>query len=225
MNNIEELQLIESIVEASPAIVFRWLIQEGWPVEYVSRNIENLGYTQEEMISGKVSWPGITHPDDISRLEKETEDFLANGIERWSQTYRICVPDGTHRWIQDWNRLLRDEEGVPRKVQGILIDVTKEKTAEQQQKDTQKELAKVLEKIISGFLPICAECKAIRDKSGNWIPIETYFAHKSQVQFSHGYCPDCYNKALENLDQDFPGEDKVGKGGAKPVAKISEVKD
>ena len=47
MSNLEELYLLESIVEASPAIIFRWLIQEGWPVEYVSRNVEQLGYTRK----------------------------------------------------------------------------------------------------------------------------------------------------------------------------------
>jgi hypothetical protein len=35
MTEFEELKLIESIVENSPAIIFRWIIQEGWPVEYV----------------------------------------------------------------------------------------------------------------------------------------------------------------------------------------------
>ena len=33
MSNIKELQLIESIVETSPAIIFRWIVQEDWPVE------------------------------------------------------------------------------------------------------------------------------------------------------------------------------------------------
>ena len=201
MSNIKELQLIESIVETSPAIIFRWIIQEGWPVEYVSRNIEQLGYTQEEMISGKVSWPGITHPDDHPRLEKEVKGFLADGIEKWSQTYRIYARDGTYRWIRDWNLLLRAEQGVPWKIQGILIDITKEKAVEQQREDTQKELEKALAKVISGFLPICAQCKAIRDSSGHWTPIENYIVHKSPVEFSHGYCPECVKKVLEDLNR------------------------
>jgi len=42
MADIEELELIESIVESSPAIIFRWIIQEGWPVEFVSKNVAQL---------------------------------------------------------------------------------------------------------------------------------------------------------------------------------------
>jgi len=201
MSNIEQLKLIESIVERSPAIIFRWIIQESWPVEYVSRNITQLGYSQEEMLSGKVSWPGITHPDDHPRLEKEVEDLLAKGIDSWSQTYRIRTRDGMYRWMRDWNLLLRDEQGVPRKIQGIVIDITKEKTEEQQRENTQKALEKALAQVISGFLPICSQCKAIRDDAGNWIPIESFMAQKHPVQFTHGYCPKCAGKILEGLDR------------------------
>lgn len=199
MSNMEELYLLESIVEASPAIIFRWIIQEGWPVEYVSRNIEQLGYTQEEIISGRISWPGITHPDDVPRLEREVRGFLAYGTDRWSQTYRIRTRDGAYRWIRDWNLLLRDDQGVPRKIQGIIMDITREKAAEEQRVDAQRELEKALARVISGFLPICARCKAIRDSVGNWTSIEQYIFDKSQVQFSHGYCPECAKKMLSDF--------------------------
>jgi PAS domain S-box-containing protein len=201
MSNLEELYLLESIVEASPAIIFRWLIQEGWPVEYVSRNVEQLGYTQEEIISGKISWPGMTHPDDVPRVEEEVRRFVAHGTDRWSQTYRLRARDGVYRWIRDWNLLLRDDQGVPRKIQGILMDITKEKAAEEQRVDAQRELEKTLAKVISGFLPICAQCKAIRDSAGNWTSIEKYIFDKSQARFSHGYCPECAKKNLSDLSQ------------------------
>ena len=201
MSDIAHLKLIESIVERSPAIIFRWIIQEGWPVEYVSRNITQLGYSQEEMLSGKVSWPGITHPDDLPRLQKEVEDFLAKDTDSWSQTYRICTRGGMYRWMRDWNLMLRDEQGFPRKIQGIVIDITKEKTEEQQRENTQKALEKALAQIISGFFPICSRCKAIQDDAGNWTPVETFIGQKNPVNFSHGYCPECAGKILEGLDK------------------------
>ena len=201
MSNLEELQLIRSIVEASPAIIFRWIIQEGWPVEYVSGNVVQLGYTQEDMLSGTFSWPGITHPDDVPRLEKEVEGYLAADADRWTQSYRIRARDGTYRWMRDWNLLLRDEQGVPRRIQGIVIDITKEITAEQQREDARKALENALARVISGFIPICAQCKAVRTSADNWIPIEDYIVRKSPVQFSHGYCPRCARKALDDLGQ------------------------
>jgi len=190
---------MESIIESSPAIVFRWIIQEDWPVEYVSRNIDQLGYSQEEMLAGKVSWPGITHPDDEPRLQKEVREFLANGTDTWSQTYRIRAADGTYRWMRDWNLLLRDDQGVPRRTQAIIIDITQEKNEEQQRQQAQKELDQALAKVISGFLPICACCKNIRDEAGNWIPIESYIAKRNPVILTHGACPRCSERVLDDL--------------------------
>lgn len=46
-------------------------------------------------------------------------------------------------------------------------------------------------KILSGFLPICANCKRIRNKKGEWVPMETYIRDRSQAQFTHGICPSC----------------------------------
>ena len=44
---------------------------------------------------------------------------------------------------------------------------------------------------LSGFLPICASCKKIRDDKGYWQQIEGYIQDHSEAQFSHGICPDC----------------------------------
>jgi len=58
--------------------------------------------------------------------------------------------------------------------------------------DLQKALSEV--KKLSGFLPICASCKKIRDDKGYWNQIEAYIHDHSEAQFSHGICPDCKKK-------------------------------
>jgi len=45
--------------------------------------------------------------------------------------------------------------------------------------------------ILSGFLPICASCKKIRDDKGYWNQIESYIRDHSEADFTHGICPDC----------------------------------
>lgn len=49
-------------------------------------------------------------------------------------------------------------------------------------------------KQLSGMLPICSSCKKIRNDSGYWQQIETYIRDHSEVEFSHGICPDCAKK-------------------------------
>lgn len=46
-------------------------------------------------------------------------------------------------------------------------------------------------KTLHGMLPICSSCKKIRDDEGYWNEIEKYLADHSDVEFTHGICPDC----------------------------------
>jgi two-component system cell cycle response regulator len=47
---------------------------------------------------------------------------------------------------------------------------------------------------LSGILPICAKCKQIRDDEGKWHPVESYVSRRSEAQFSHGVCPQCFTE-------------------------------
>jgi hypothetical protein len=52
---------------------------------------------------------------------------------------------------------------------------------------------------LKGLLPICANCKKIRDDKGYWNQIETYIHAHSEAKFSHGICPECMNKLYPGL--------------------------
>ena len=56
-------------------------------------------------------------------------------------------------------------------------------------------------KVLSGLLPICACCKKIRDDNGYWNEVESYMRKHSDVTFTHGYCPDCYEKEIKALEE------------------------
>jgi hypothetical protein len=57
------------------------------------------------------------------------------------------------------------------------------------QKRVDEALAKV--NILSGLLPICSNCKKVRDDKGYWSQIEVYIREHSDTKISHGICPDC----------------------------------
>ena len=52
-------------------------------------------------------------------------------------------------------------------------------------------------KELQGLLPICSYCKRIRDDHDYWEQIDTYVAQHSRAEFSHGICPDCYEKIVK----------------------------
>lgn len=52
-------------------------------------------------------------------------------------------------------------------------------------------------KRLESFLSICCVCKKIRNEEGNWQQMESYISKHSGTSFSHGYCPECAKKAME----------------------------
>ncbi|HAL57817.1 MAG TPA: hypothetical protein DCP63_15460 [Bacteroidetes bacterium] len=59
-------------------------------------------------------------------------------------------------------------------------------------RDLQEAVAEL--KTLSGLLPICSNCKKVRDDKGYWTQIEAYIQQRSAARFSHGICPDCMEK-------------------------------
>lgn len=60
-----------------------------------------------------------------------------------------------------------------------------------------KSTAKV--KQLRGLIPICANCKNIRDDNGYWKELEAYLEEYSDVALSHSICPDCVKKLYPNI--------------------------
>jgi hypothetical protein len=66
--------------------------------------------------------------------------------------------------------------------------------------DAEKQLSAQLQESLSqvnelqGLLPICASCKKIRNDTGYWEQIELYLIEHSNVEFTHGLCPECSKK-------------------------------
>lgn len=74
------------------------------------------------------------------------------------------------------------------------------KRALDREKEATRKLNKSLSeiKVLETFLPICAQCKKIKDDHGVWQHLEVYIGQHTNTQFSHGYCPDCYRRAIED---------------------------
>ena len=84
-------------------------------------------------------------------------------------------------------------------------DLMKLKRLNAELEKQKNELQKALDEIetLRGMVPICSKCKKIRDDEGFWQQVEVYFEKYSDVEFSHGVCPDCL--------RDLYGEDMYQK--------------
>ncbi len=89
-----------------------------------------------------------------------------------------------------------------RRARELARDITERKRAEEERERLIEELQEALDKIktLKGLLPICSECKKIRDDKGYWNQIEGYIETHSDALFSHGICPGCMDKLYGDED-------------------------
>lgn len=70
----------------------------------------------------------------------------------------------------------------------------------------EKQALKQMVQIYEEILPICLDCKKIRDDSnsepgqGTWMPVDQYLTKKTGKSMSHGYCPECGQKFLTSIE-------------------------
>lgn len=156
----EELKLalarreeLEQIVNRSPSIVVLWLAEENWPVEYVSQSIRQFGYQPEDFTSRRLSFRGITHPDDRERVGVEVEAHAANHHHEYSQEYRIVCADGSVRWVDDHTVVRFDAAGNVTHHEGLITDITVRKDAEERERDLRERDLKVAGEVQNHLQP------------------------------------------------------------------------
>ena len=126
----ERLRQANLVVENSPAVLFRWKAEEGWPTLLVSENVAQFGYTREELLSGDVPFAAMVFPGDLERVAAEVRQKTDQGLDRYEQEYRIVTRDGSIRWVDDRTKVIRGPDGGVEEYQGVLIDITERKKAE-----------------------------------------------------------------------------------------------
>ncbi len=112
-----------------PVVVFTWRNEPGWPVEYVSPNIERLfEYSPKELYEADPSYAEIVHEDDLDRVIEEVKKNSEGTTERFHhEPYRIVTRGGDVRWVLDYTRIIR-EDGEILGYTGYVVDITERKT-------------------------------------------------------------------------------------------------
>ncbi|ODV50694.1 MAG: multi-sensor signal transduction histidine kinase [Methanohalophilus sp.] len=124
------IQEIIEVINSSPVIVFKWKATPSWPVELVSDNINLLGYSAEEFDSGHLWYGDIVHPQDLDRVQKNLDKQIAEGLNEFTQEYRVITKSGQIKWVDERTLINRDAKGNIKYLQGIILDITEKKEAE-----------------------------------------------------------------------------------------------
>lgn len=101
-----------------------------------------------------------------------------------------------------FNTMSREQSEMYRKLDEANISLEKkvlERTEELRKKNRELETALAEIKTLQGFIPICSNCKKIRDDEGYWKGIEQYIQEHSDAVFSHGICPECVKELYPDI--------------------------
>jgi len=148
----EALRMAEVIVERSPTILFRRKADDKSTLVYVSNNIQQLGYTVEEFLSGRIHFRDIVHPDDKERVGAEVRGYAEKDVEEYTQVYRILCKSGDVHWVEDQTSVERDAERNKTYNQGILVDITERKLAEEKLGKSEEKFRRIVETAGEGFI-------------------------------------------------------------------------
>ncbi|MGB0732407.1 MAG: sensor domain-containing protein [Pontibacterium sp.] len=129
-----EQMLVEerNLFASGPVAVIVTVPYDGWPCCYATNNLEGvLGVSGDRACEKDFRYFDMIHPDDQSAVKKEFRHLLSKQTGRYSFKYRVLLPDGSVRWIQDNAYVSEDVHGqYPYLVRRYLIDVTWQMDAE-----------------------------------------------------------------------------------------------
>jgi len=135
-----------TLVEQIPAIVYIDDVSNGIHTIYVSPQIESiLGFTPEEWRQKSPSlWDSLIHPDDYEWIDTKYQRCAQTG-EPFEAEYRIKTADGRLFWLHDQAIMLRDENGNPQLIHGLMHDITERRQAEDELRQRVMELEMLYE--------------------------------------------------------------------------------
>lgn len=123
----KKLAEANEIINRSPSVVFLWKNEEGWPVDYVSENVQDVfGYSAKEFVTGVVSYSEVVHKKDLARVYDEVLTVSGNKeIESFThEPYRITTNSGEVKWIADSTYIRRNPAGEITHYEGIVSCIT-----------------------------------------------------------------------------------------------------
>jgi PAS domain S-box-containing protein len=135
------------LIETLPSVTYVDAIGDEPSTIYVSPQVAAIfGYSVEEWIGTDGLWRSRLHPDDRERTIESVRTH-ATAYEPFDEEYRFQHRDGRWMWIHDQAVVVRDEDGTPQFSQGVLYDVTQERTAAARLREAEERYRGIVEHV------------------------------------------------------------------------------
>ena len=120
-------------------------------------------------------------------------------LEGEARNFEVWVEvDGEQRLLRGHVEPLRDSSQAIRGAIGVALDITERVRAEADRERLIDELQHALDHVkeLSGLIPICSHCKAIRNDKGYWQQVDAFVRDHSNAQLTHAICPECAERLM-----------------------------
>lgn len=118
------LQAERNLFTQGPVVLFRWGTEVGWPIQFVSTNIAQLGYDAAALMAQQTRFASLLPADDYRQLMVEVRQFGREQRRVYQHRYRINTVDGSTRWVNDLTLIQYTPDGQLSHYDGYLIDIT-----------------------------------------------------------------------------------------------------
>jgi diguanylate cyclase (GGDEF)-like protein/PAS domain S-box-containing protein len=128
---VKELADANMIVQNSPTILYRLEGKPSFPLTYVSHNITKFGHDPKKLV-GVADWADVLmEPEDRDRCADAMARMVDKSAVGASIEFRMRTADGQYRWVENRYTPVRDKDGRLAEIEGMIIDVTERKAAEE----------------------------------------------------------------------------------------------
>ncbi|MFW5919870.1 MAG: PAS domain S-box protein, partial [Halanaeroarchaeum sp.] len=140
----ERERQLSTLISNLPGIMYRCANEEGWPMEIVRGDADDLvGYPAERIESGAITWgEDVVHAEDREAIWETVQEALRND-EPFTVTYRIRTASGEERWVWEQGRAVRSPTGEVEALEGFITDVTARKERKREL-ETEREWSEAL---------------------------------------------------------------------------------
>lgn len=128
---VKELADANTIVQNSPTVLYRLKGEPTLPLTYISHNITKFGYDPKALALSGNFFQTLVHPEDLPKLQEAMAKILDHNIAGATIEFRLLLPGGGFRWVENRYSAIRDQSGRLVEVEGIIIDITERKAAEE----------------------------------------------------------------------------------------------
>ncbi|MEI6306456.1 MAG: PAS domain-containing protein, partial [Deltaproteobacteria bacterium] len=194
----QKLDLINTMIESTPDAVFikdkqgRYIFVNPPAAIIFGKSAEDIiGKTAKDLF-----------PQEVSQAMADSDSTVLSSANTVTYEKLYTAPNPPKLMLVTKGPMF-DSNGKINSLFAVDRDITdlKDLQEELSKKVVQLEAALSTVQLLEGIIPICSYCKKIRDDEKSWHQMEQYISSHSEAKFSHGICPECFEKQMEIINK------------------------